>query len=188
MDNLIQVKDNDNNTTTMTYDWISRKTAMTDPDMGSWSYGYDNNGNLTSQTDASSNSVNMTYDARGRLIDEKRTVGSDNYTTQFTYDSADRLVSVIYPTGENVTQSYNGRGLLYSLSGSTASFVYDGDGNRVNKTENGETILYINRYYDKNLTTGNVTTYYYLGSRLVAMREGTELNYLHQDHLTGTTR
>ena len=36
------------------------------------------------------------------------------------------------------------------------------------------------------MTTGEVTTYYYLGDRLVAKRTGTTLNYIHQDHLTGT--
>ena len=40
-----------------------------------------------------------------------------------------------------------------------AEFIYDGDGNRVLKTESGETILYINRYYEINLTTGNATSY-----------------------------
>jgi RHS repeat-associated protein len=407
--NLTQVVDNSNNTTTMTYDWLSRKTAMTDPDMGSWSYGYDNNGNLTTQTDARSQTITMTYDAlnrltaktypqgsgmtdvgysydsisggnygkgqrtgmtdalgttgykydaRGRLIEEKRTVDSVDYTTSFTYDGADRTVTVTYPTGETATQDYNGRGLPYAFSGSvagdivnsalynnlgqiteinlnnglktifgywdtggsydttggyygrlwrirttddttdlmdvkhtwdaggnlasredvlasetesfsydfldrltgvsgpysasyaynaignitsmngnsytygsqphavtavgstgyaydnngnmttrdsqtitwdvenrpvsvsdngtTATFIYDGDGNRVEKIENSETILYINKYYEKNLTTGNVTSYYYLGGRLVAMKQDSNLKYLHQDHLTGT--
>jgi RHS repeat-associated protein len=68
-----------------------------------------------------------------------------------------------------------------------ASFVYDGDGNRGKKTEGGETILYINKYYEKNLTTSEVTTHYYLGSREVAQRKGTTLNYIHQDHLSSTS-
>jgi hypothetical protein len=72
---------------------------------------------------------------------------------------------------------------LISVSGG-ASFVYDGNGNRVMKTEGGETILYVNQYYEKNLTTGVVTTYYYLGGKLVAMREGTDLKYTHDDHLS----
>jgi RHS repeat-associated protein len=38
-----------------------------------------------------------------------------------------------------------------------------------------------------NLTTGEVTTSYYLGGRLIAQRVDTTLNYLHQDHLTGTS-
>jgi hypothetical protein len=69
----------------------------------------------------------------------------------------------------------------------TSTFIYDGDGIRVKKTEGGQTVLYINRYYEKNLSTSNVTTYYYLGDRLVAMRQSTTLTYIHQDHLTGTS-
>jgi RHS repeat-associated protein len=68
-----------------------------------------------------------------------------------------------------------------------ASFVYDGDGKRIKKTENGETILYINRYYEKNLTTGNTTTSYYLGDRLVAQKTGDVLRYIHQDSLSSTS-
>jgi hypothetical protein len=53
-------------------------------------------------------------------------------------------------------------------------------------TDCGGTILYINKYYEKNLTTSKVTTYYYLGDRIVAMRKGSSLRYIHQGHLTGT--
>jgi hypothetical protein len=42
---------------------------------------------------------------------------------------------------------------VISVSGG-ASFVYDGDCNRVMKTENCETALYVSRYYKKNPTTG----------------------------------
>jgi RHS repeat-associated protein len=68
-----------------------------------------------------------------------------------------------------------------------ASFLYNGDGNRVKKTENGETILYVNKYFEKNLDTEEVTTYYYLGGKLVAQRKGTTLEYLHQDSLNSTS-
>jgi len=37
--------------------------------------------------------------------------------------------------------------------------------------------------YEKNLTTGNVTSYYYLGDTLVAMSENATLRYIHQDPL-----
>ncbi len=40
----------------------------------------------------------------------------------------------------------------------------DGDGNRVKKTESSETILYINKYYEKNLSTSVVTVNYFLGT------------------------
>jgi hypothetical protein len=68
-----------------------------------------------------------------------------------------------------------------------ASFVYDGDGNRVKKTEGDQTILYINQYYEKNLTTGVGTTSYYLGGQLIASRVGTTLIYIHQDSLNSTS-
>ena len=86
----------------------------------------------------------------------------------------------------------SGSGLIKTLAIIISHLYYTyphchlGDGNRVLKTEGGETILYINQYYEKNLTTGEVTTYYYLGGRRVAMRTGTDLTYTHQDHLTGT--
>ena len=67
------------------------------------------------------------------------------------------------------------------------NFLYDGDGNRVLKTEGGHTTLYINQYYEKSLTTEEETTHYYLGGRQIAYNRGGTLTYVHQDHLTGTS-
>jgi RHS repeat-associated protein len=75
---------------------------------------------------------------------------------------------------------------LISVTGG-ANCIYDGDGNRVKKTEGGQTILYINQYYEKNMTTGVVTTYYYLGGQLVAQSTGGTLKYIHQDSLGSTS-
>ncbi|MFA5317067.1 MAG: RHS repeat-associated core domain-containing protein [Dehalococcoidales bacterium] len=87
---------------------------------------------------------------------------------------------------DNITWDAENRPVNVSYNGTSSTFVYDGDGMRVRKTENGETILYVNKYYEKNLTTGEETSYYYLGNRLVAKHSNTKLNYIHQDHLTGT--
>jgi RHS repeat-associated protein len=80
---------------------------------------------------------------------------------------------------------------LTVTSGGGSSFVYDGDGRRIRKTENGQTTLYINKYFEKTLLADNTTycsTYYYMGSRLIAMRKGNNNPmYVHQDHLTGTS-
>ncbi|MEK7778185.1 MAG: RHS repeat domain-containing protein, partial [Chloroflexota bacterium] len=85
------------------------------------SYSYDSvasgnygKGKRTGMTD-DPGSAAFTYDAIGRIIKEDKTIDSTVYTTQYTYDSADRLTNVRYPDGENVTQTYNGRGLPYSL-------------------------------------------------------------------------
>ena len=65
--------------------------------------------------------------------------------------------------------------------------MYDGGRNRVLKIEGGQTILYINKYCEINLTTGNATSYYYHGGQMVAMKQGSELKYVHQEHLTSTS-
>jgi len=311
-------------------------------------------GRRTGMTDAAG-TTHYKYDTRGRLIQEARTISGANYTTSFGYDSADRLTAITYPTGETVTQTYNGRGFPYSVSGSlagnvvpctfynklgaptriffgngmctnfgywdvggyydtaggfygrlwevktykiagpvqdvqhtwdaggnllsrydvnagetetfacdfldrltgvsgpyshtysynaignilsmngssytygarphavtavgsasysydangnmisrggtaitwdvenrptavgNATFVYDGNGARAMKTEGGQTTVYVNKYYEKNLTTGVVTTCYYLGERLVAHRNGSSVYYVHLDQLGGTS-
>lgn len=50
--------------------------------------------------------------------------------------------------------------------GVSASFEYDGDGNRVKRsprggrTLDGVTTIYVGQHYEKNLGTGEVTKYY----------------------------
>ncbi|MBI2857991.1 MAG: RHS repeat-associated core domain-containing protein, partial [Chloroflexi bacterium] len=63
----------------------------------------------------------------------------------------------------------------------------DGDGNRIKKAEGGSTIVYPTRYYEKNVTTSTATSYYYLGDRLVALKKGSTLEYMHQDHLSSSS-
>jgi len=103
--------------------------------------------------------TSYTYVANGNMTGR----GSDN----ITWDAENRPVSIATASGNS-------------------TFVYDGDGRRVMKIEGGETILYINKYFEVNLTTSENTSYYYLGNRLVAMKKGDDLRYIHQDHLTGT--
>ncbi len=116
-------------------------------------YGYDGGvngkGRRTSATvynsDGSvSNSVSWTYDSRGRVTSEARTIpGGGTYTSGYNYDSADRVRTIIYPSGEEVTQSYNARGLPTTLVGS-ASYVsgatYDDPGRLTLLQLNGNTL------------------------------------------------
>jgi YD repeat-containing protein len=49
LNQLTDTWDNSNHHTHLDYDMVGRKTAMDDPDMGHWSYGYDAAGSLSSR-------------------------------------------------------------------------------------------------------------------------------------------
>ncbi|MBI4847635.1 MAG: hypothetical protein HY808_03540, partial [Nitrospirae bacterium] len=115
--NLKKVTDANNNQSTMTYDSLSRKTSMTDPDMGYWTYQYDANGNLISQTDAKSQTITFTYDALNRITLKDYTAGTD---VTYAYDETFST----YPKGRLTT--------VTDASGTT-KFYYDKMG-RTTKT------------------------------------------------------
>ncbi len=72
-----------------------------------------------------------------------------------------------------------------ALNTTSATFMYDGDGNRVAQTVNGVTTYFIGNYYE--VTGQIITKYYYAGSQRVAMRQGSTLYYLLSDHLNSTS-
>lgn len=63
------------------------------------------------------------------------------------------------------------------------SYHYDGNETQCKKTENNEAIIYVGKYYEINLTSGEVTIHYYLGECLVAFKKGANVRWRHQDHL-----
>jgi len=142
--NLIQTQDAHGNTTTITYDTLSRKTSMSDPDMGDWTYTYDTLGNLFSQTDS-----------KGQLI-------------EFDYDSVNRLTEKTGPATQQVTYTYddpaipNSKGRLtdasYTQVGNT-KFYYDALGREIQSEKTIDSIQYtIQRTYD---TAGRLTSVTY---------------------------
>jgi RHS repeat-associated protein len=68
--NLTGVTDDASNSTTITYDTLSRKKGMNDPDMGAWAYDYDANGNLIWQRDAKGQVLTFRFDALNRMTDK----------------------------------------------------------------------------------------------------------------------
>ncbi len=78
----------DNATTSIIYDLAGRKTQMSDPDMGTWYYGYNDLGNLKYQIDA---------------------VKTNNLwrAVCFYYDGHNRLKGQTYPTGIASPTSYS---------------------------------------------------------------------------------
>lgn len=160
LDLLDQVVDANNNITGIGYDSLGRKTIMSDPDMGIWSYQYDTTGNLLRQTDAKGQTTVFQYDPLNRLTaktspdgrvsyygyDEAFTFGKGKRTSMslyvngvqqsyssfyydergrninrgnlvvgmssarhiaWTYDTADRVTSILYPSNETVTYTYD---------------------------------------------------------------------------------
>ena len=170
------------NITSITYDHLGRKLAMSDPDMGDWSYQYDTLGNLVQQTDARGCVTSLTYDELNRLTG-KTYSGTCNITTSastYTYD-----------------QGTNGLGLRTSMSDGSGSttWVYDVRGRLIeeNKTITG---------YDGTFTTGyaynsadmvttmtypdgeQVTTSYSNGGLLTQMSSNLDDNYTYLSGLT----
>jgi len=73
--------------------------------------------------------------------------------------------------------------------GASASFVYDGDGNRVKATFGDSTTVYVGSYYEQ--TGAGSTKYYYAGSQRIALRRSSYasdngLFWLLTDHLGST--
>ena len=54
--------------------------------------------------------------------------------------------------------------------------------------QGGQTTAYLGAHYEKNVTTGVTTTYYYAGSTRVAMRQGSMVSYLHADRFAWAVR
>jgi len=77
---------------------------------------------------------------------------------------------------------------MTAVSGAaSATFVYDGDGNRVKGVLGGVTTTYIGNYFEWSGSTSMMKKYYYAGGTRVAERKGTTLYWLLSDHLGSTS-
>lgn len=64
------------------------------------------------------------YDARGRLVFEERTVTGRALVTRHRYDSADRLISTLYPAGLTVEPRFDGASRVVGMPGYLTSVEY----------------------------------------------------------------
>lgn len=157
-DELLSVVDaSGQNTTTITYDSLGRKTAMSDPDLGGWSYLYPTTPNVNqplwlvaTQTDALGQTLTFQYDQLDRITSKTGT----NLSMGYTYDSGSgtnlvgRRASMSDGAG-SATYSYSPRGQLTSftrvINGSTylITTVYDEQDRVVSQTfPNGDVLTY----------------------------------------------
>lgn len=103
--------------TALDYDLRGRKTAMTDPDMGAWSYRYNCFGELIWQKDAKGQVTTLAYDALGRLVSRSEPEG----VTTWTYDTSPtrglgKLHQVSAPGGYAETHLYDTFGRPVSVT------------------------------------------------------------------------
>ncbi len=79
--------------TSMSYDLAGRKTGMSDPDLGNWSYSYDGAHNLATQTDARQCRTTLSYDLLNRVTQKSYAAlaggscGASTTTVTYSYDA-----------------------------------------------------------------------------------------------------
>jgi YD repeat-containing protein len=157
-----RVTDHLGNTIVTRRDMLGRKESYSDPDLGEWTYEYDDAGRLIEQADAKGQTITLEYDRLGRLSCKKY----DGVTNSvYFYDGLDetgnsdggyhgpcegRLTCVCFPKGHE-------------------SYVYDGRGRiiRIRSHIDGRSRI-ITMTYDEadrikteTLPTGEVLTYTY---------------------------
>ena len=139
------------------------RTGVTEQGGRSISWTYDNLYRLTNETIAGdthgqNGSIGYQYDAVGNRLNRTSSVAAVPSATS-TYDANDRLTNDTYDANGNTTASnsklygYDFENRLTQLTdgGNGATYIYDGDGNRVGKIAGGVTTNYL---VDTNNLTG----------------------------------
>jgi RHS repeat-associated protein len=109
--------------TQYTYDALDRVLTMTFPadSAENVAYTYDQSGHgagigrLTSVSDAAG-TLSRSYDQLGNLLTDARTTSMAGLTTAYTYDPANRIASITYPSGTAVTYTRDTMGRITSAS------------------------------------------------------------------------
>jgi len=157
-DNLVGITDAVGNTFTFTYDSLSRKTGMSDPDMGLWSYQYDTRNNLVRQIDARNTTIDLAYDLLNRVVRKNTT---DTLLT-FSYDAQYAgTLSNVTQNGTSIAYTYDERyrPTTETVTTNGASFstnyVYDSQDRLL--SEQG--LSKVDYYYDRQGTLTKIPGY-----------------------------
>ena len=129
-DNILTQTDAKNQTLRFAYDKLDRLATKTYPDNSRITWHYDDTrlgtyrlGRAWQITDLSG-STTFSYDHRGRPTKIDKVVNESSFSTQYTYDSLDRVVNMNYPDGEVVQHTYNIQGMLEKLRSTTYASDY----------------------------------------------------------------
>jgi RHS repeat-associated protein len=163
---------------------VSASAAGGDAGQGQYdeSYTYNEIGNLTSK-----GGVTYTYPAAGSARPHAVT-GTSNGGS-FSHDDNGNMISRLVKGGDPTytqTWDYDNRLASVTANSQTTTFTYDGNGALVKRVVSGQTTVYVGQHYEKNVTTGQISKYYFFGAQRVAMNKAGVLYYIAGDHL-GTT-
>ncbi len=134
--NLIQQRDANGNAITLSYDDLNRVLSK-----NNIRYYYDENTKGTlSRVVTPQLTIRYYYDQRLRNIKEEKIIDGITFTTEYAYDSMNRIISKKLPNNEVITYAYDNQGNLKQL-GNIASIKY----NQLNQP--------VSRTYANNLVT-----------------------------------
>jgi YD repeat-containing protein len=126
--NIVSQNDNKSAVTNFTYDTIDRLNQTVTNGTLTYTYTYDlgKNGTL-SRINNPHDTYSYSYDDHLRKVLENHSIEglAANFTTTWTYDSADRATSTTYPDGETVDFTYNSQGQLESAGAYLTNIDYN---------------------------------------------------------------
>ncbi len=199
--NRTRIEEEDGRIIEYEYDALYRltKETVTDPVNGNYTieYGYDAVGNRLQKIDSLNGTTTYIYDDNDRLLSE--TTG--DVVTQYQYDDAGNLTSVIVDGETTQTLEWNAKGELTAVevieNGETGrtEFEYDQNGVRVAVTVDGEETRFLidnnqqlfAQVIEEYLVNGEVNNSYTHGLDLISQDDGTDRVYYQVDGL-GSTR
>jgi RHS repeat-associated protein len=111
--------------TTYTYDPAGNTMTATNA-AGTITSSYNEAGEVTSTTDASGALATFTYDNDGNVLSRTATPlsGGSTYTTSYSYDASDRLISETAPGGQAFSFYYDSRGNLRGTKYANGTFSW----------------------------------------------------------------
>ena len=133
--NILSVTDGSGNTTTYTYDSMSRLTTVTA--FGSTTtYTYDNSNNRVLTHYGNNAEITCSYDSNNRvtMVEGKTNVDAIIYWYHYTYDNNNRILTKKFDNDDSRVESYEydaaGRVQTCHALNYTSEYFYDNAGNR----------------------------------------------------------
>jgi RHS repeat-associated protein len=140
--------------TTYTYDALGRTTSVAKPDGSTVSTSY--LGNCTTVTDEAGKNRESCSDGLGRMTQVIENPGRLGYTTNYTYDALNNLLSVVQSGSHNRSFTYDSLSRLLNSANpetGTVTYSYDANGNVTTKID-ARSITTTNSYDVLNRITG----------------------------------